>query len=104
MPPVYEVPAAVASGLDVSGAKPGPRPFSVLRPRCGLEPDAPTDEIIVCAPDEEQFRLRPIPELPDAPPASIAIGDNAQISGRVEGAMIGGVPSNRVMIDLKLKF
>jgi hypothetical protein len=104
IPPPFDVPASVASGLGETGARPGPQPFSVIRPRCGLEPDAPTDEIVVCARDEEQFRLRPLPELPDSPPASIGIGENARISGRVEGVTIGGVPSNRIMIDLKLKF
>lgn len=78
--------------------------MSVIRPRCGADADAVSDEIVVCAPDEEQFRLRPLPDLPESTPGSVAIGDNAVIAGRVEGVMIGGVPSNRVMIDLKLKF
>ncbi|PEQ12958.1 hypothetical protein B2G71_08975 [Novosphingobium sp. PC22D] len=101
LPPAIAVPEAVARDFAIDGEARPPAPFSVTRSRC-TAPQA--GEIVVCAPDEERFRLRELPALAESTPGSVEIGDDLSVAGRVESVMIGGVPSNRVMIDLKLKF
>ncbi|WP_156842231.1 hypothetical protein [Novosphingobium aquimarinum] len=105
VPPAMDVPASVASDFESPAGEVDSVPFSILRPRCDLGAETAGDEIVVCAQDEEQFRLRPLPELAEPTPGSVAIGDGTEVGGRVEGAAIGpGVISNRIMVDLRFKF
>jgi hypothetical protein len=105
VPPAMDVPASVASHFDSSGAPGDTVPFSIIRSRCDLGAEAAGDEIVVCAQDEERFRLRPLPELAEPTPGFVAIGDGSEVGGRVESAAIGpGLTSNRIMIDLRFKF
>lgn len=65
------------------------------------------DEIVVCGHSEqERYRLRT--RLPDEPPllpkAEVAIGGTGVLSVENEAASVGGIPVNRMMVRLKLKF
>jgi hypothetical protein len=66
------------------------------------------DEIVVCgrAPGElGPSRLPPLPAREsDIPKAETAIGKGIAIAGETEQADVGGVPSNRLMVRLKIKF
>jgi hypothetical protein len=64
------------------------------------------DEIVVCGQSEqERYRLRTrLPdELPLLPKAEVAIGDT-KLAVENEAASVGGIPANRMMVRLKLKF
>jgi len=103
-PPSIELtqPATARFDLAEIATPASGRDFHAIKPRCG----APrTGEIVVCAPDPEKQRLRPLPALPgQQPPGEIALSDSVNLGAHVESTMIGGAPSNRVMVDVKLKF
>jgi hypothetical protein len=69
--------------------------------------DTSTDEVVVCGRrDNEQFRLRPLAEGPEAwrvPRAQLKVGD-AALAAETEAASVGGFQSNRLMLRLKLPF
>ncbi|MEJ5978366.1 hypothetical protein WG901_17060 [Novosphingobium sp. PS1R-30] len=99
VPVPIEAPAPV--GPSITGR------FNVLgppvKPRC---PPSPNGEIVVCAQNNEQFRLRPLPdryEQKEGPP-ELKLGENASAKVEVERGGVGGVISNRVMMRMKLKF
>jgi hypothetical protein len=85
----------------------GPVRFDVLAPlarqRC---PGNPEGEIVVCATDNEQFRLRLLPDQsqPRSEAPQLKLGENAAAGVGLERGSVGGVPSNRVMVKMKLKF
>ena len=90
-----------------SGAPPAALPdFHVVRP---CPRDAENDEVVVCGRiDQDRFRLKPI--LPryvsprdGLPAAEVPLG-NGTLGVSTQGASVGGVPSNRVMLGWKLKF
>lgn len=76
--------------------------------RCGKP--GPDGEIVVCAKSQEEFRLRPVPEryvvdTPALPKAETSIlGGKAKIAGEVEQGDVGGFPTNRAMVRLKVPF
>lgn len=74
----------------------------VVKPRC---PSSSPGEIVVCAPDQEEFRLRPLPQTYESTPtdAVIGLGENASAGVAAEAASVGGWTSNRIMVRLKLK-
>lgn len=69
-----------------------------------------TDDILVCAPGQEQFRLKKLPDryVADAPLLPRAetsiLGGKAKIAADAEQGDVGGIPTNRAMIRLKVPF
>lgn len=91
-----EAPAPVITGrFNVLGPP--------VKPRC---PPAPNGEIVVCAQDNEQFRLRPLPDRfePKEAPLALKLSENASAKVEAESAGIGGFVSKRIMMKMKLKF
>lgn len=99
--------AALLMGLQVVGppapASEGPRPS---RP-CPTEPD-PSGDVVVCGrADQERFRLRPLPgraDDPATPRAEIGVLGDLKAAAETEQGNVGGFPSNRIMLRLKLPF
>ncbi len=72
---------------------------------------APTgNDVVVCGhrPDPDRYRLRPLTDRYDADAAAVPKAETAILGGRAtlaaeaEAASVGGVPSNRAMIRLKI--
>lgn len=76
-----------------------------VKPRC---PAGRSGEIVVCAPDPEKNRVRPLPDTyvvaEGLPRAELGLGENASIDVHVEQHAMPGAASNRVMVGAKLKF
>jgi len=72
--------------------------------RCPVER---TDEVVVCATDQSRFRLGPPPrpdrDGPALPDAKVRVG-RGSVSAETEAYGVGGHPSNRIMMRLKLPF
>ncbi|MCA1661634.1 MAG: hypothetical protein LC648_05540 [Novosphingobium sp.] len=100
--PVAAEAPAVAAGDSSRGETIDLLQKMAVEPRC---PRPRADEIVVCAQDQEEFRLRPLPDTYEkpAPDATVAIGDGATVETTVEGANVGGWQSNRVMVRFKIK-
>ena len=68
---------------------------------------ASNDEVVVCANrnGESPYRLQeqPPPEK-GMPKAELSLAEGVSVAGETEQADVGGVPSNRVMLRLKVKF
>jgi len=66
------------------------------------------DEIVVCGTKNEPspYRIKqPLdPSKRGLPKAIMKIGDGVNVAAEAEGAEVGGVPSNRLMVGLKIKF
>lgn len=101
-------PVAIFSGAEASerGGEPTridllPKP--AVTPRC---PQLSANEIVVCAPDQEEFRLRPLPKIHQgtASAAQVGVGKGATAGIAAEAAGVGGWVSNRIMVRYKLKF
>ncbi|KQM18328.1 hypothetical protein [Novosphingobium sp. Leaf2] len=88
-------PATASGGMDLRA----------IKPRCA---PAAGGEIVVCAPDPEKERLRALPDTFVAdealPRARRDLGGGADIGVRLDQQRLGGVQSNRVMVDLNFKF
>jgi hypothetical protein len=105
VPTQIEAPATPARTFDDAAA--GPR-LDLLgppaKPRC---PEGAPGEIVVCARNDEQYRLRPLPEKfarKGEGDAQVDLGDGVAVAVEAERAGVGGVISNRAMVRLKLKF
>ena len=77
-----------------------------VKPRC---PVSTGKEIVVCAPDPEENRLRPLPDTyvvaEGMPRAQVGLGDGVTLDVHVDAAaMPDGTVSNRIMIGTKIKF
>lgn len=97
---------------DESLSAPEPLIINILaeQPPPGCEASE-GDEIIVCAEPEnnDRHRLRPLSNekqyKKERPKAEITLDENIVLAGENEAAYIGpGIPSNRVMIRVKLAF
>ena len=101
--PVIEVGTAVAGDRSLEGGTIDLLSKSAVKPRC---PRASANEIVVCAPDQEAFRVRPLPQTYEGfqPDAEIGVGQNATVGATAEAAGVGGWQSNRIMVRFKLKF
>ncbi len=80
--------------------------FSVTRPRC---PEGRAGEIVVCAPDPEKERLRPLPEgydIPEGPPRlDMKLDENTTADVHLQAERFpNGMVSNRLMVGVKRKF
>ena len=82
-------------------AEPSPAPKLSMRRECRA--DQAADEIVVCARSDEEFRLRPLPDRYErrAPRAEFDLG-GAKLAPEVEQGSVGGIPTNRVMLRLKI--
>ena len=95
-------------GLQLAGsvdARPLPLNFHVVN-RC--RPATVGEDVVVCGDrDPERYRLRPLPSGYERDFASMkaetSIG-GGKLGVTTQQVMIGGVPSNRVMIGIKLPF
>ncbi|WP_159976886.1 MULTISPECIES: hypothetical protein [unclassified Novosphingobium] len=77
-----------------------------VKPRC---PEGRPGEIVVCAPDPEKDRIRPLPDTyvveEGLPRAALDLGGGVSVDVHAEAvAMPGGAVSNRLMIGGKVKF
>lgn len=77
-----------------------------VKPRC---PVSTGKEIVVCAPDPEENRLRPLPDTyvveEGMPRAQLGLGDGVTLDVHVDAAVMpDGTVSNRIMIGTKIKF
>lgn len=66
------------------------------------------DDVVVCGRlDPNHYRLKPLPagfeRNAGVPKAELSLG-NSKVSATTEQVMIGGVPSNRMMVSIKLPF
>ncbi|KHK89366.1 hypothetical protein [Novosphingobium malaysiense] len=104
--PVVMAQAPVPFDLaDVSGDDVG-LDLKVVKPRCPLSSG---HEIVVCAPDPEANRLRPLPDTyvtqGGLPRAEVDLGGGASLDLHVDSAaMPDGSVSNRVMVGVKVAF
>jgi hypothetical protein len=66
------------------------------------------DEIVVCGRKGEGFspyRInQPTPRQSEPPKAELQLADGVRAAAETENADVGGFPSNRVMVRLKIKF
>jgi len=66
------------------------------------------DEIVVCARRDGELSPYRIGQPPsrrsDVPKAELQLADGVAASAETESADVGGFPSNRVMVRLKIKF
>lgn len=86
----------------------GPQLPDVRRLR--VIPDCPkpdgSGDVVVCGRREQPFRLKQVPERYEdtlLPKAEIGIGD-AKLAAEGEQGSVGGIPSPRAMIRLKVPF
>lgn len=76
--------------------------------RCGTA--GPDGEIVVCAKTQEEFRLKPLSDRyraddPALPRAETSIlGGKARVAADAEQGSVGGFPTNRAMVRLKMPF
>ena len=80
--------------------------FSTIGRRC---PGGSPGEIVVCAPDPETERARPLAETyaiaKSLPRAEIDIGDDVSLDVHLDaGKLANGYTANRVMVGVKFKF
>ena len=66
------------------------------------------DEVVVCANrnGENPYRLKQVspPRKKGLPSAQAQIAEGVTVSGETDAADVGGFPSNRAMVRLKVKF
>ena len=68
---------------------------------------ASSDEVVVCANrnGESPYRLQEIPpQTKEVPKAELSVAEGVSVAGETEQSDVGGMPSNRVMLRLKVKF
>ena len=64
-------------------------------------------EIVVCATDQDEFRYKrefDVAAPPGIPDARISLGEGKTLSAETEQAGVGGFPSNRIMVRLRVGF
>ena len=84
---------------------PPPRVVIDLLPKACTKPSEQGEDIVVCGRREEPYRIGPIAPAPPAiPDAKIGIGEKATLAAEAQQGEIGGIPTNRAMITLKIKF
>lgn len=97
------MPAVLILAFQAIAGPPAPMPA-----RARVERPCPADDgsgdVVVCGrPDQERFRLRPLPaEGPALPKAELGLFGRAKVAAETEQGNVGGYPSNRIMFRLKL--
>ena len=96
----------LVSMLQSVGAAPRETIDLTIAQPCGSLERAP-DEVVVCAnrDGESPYRLKQPPPPPkDIPDARVKIAEGVEASAQTEEVDVGGFPSNRAMIRLKISF
>lgn len=96
---------ATAIAQAISASPPERIDLTIAQP-CRPEA-ASSDEVVVCANrnGESPYRLRePRLRSEELPKAELSVAEGVSVAGETEQADVGGVPSNRVMLRLKVKF
>jgi hypothetical protein len=93
--------------VQAASAAPLESTASAAAPRC--EADRPVhEEIVVCAQRQEgssPYRInQPPARKRGVPKAEVQLADGVAASAETEQADVGGFPSDRVMVRLKIKF
>jgi hypothetical protein len=110
MPAIDAAPLASEQTVDAFDLRqmrsPPGASFSVIRPRC---PEGRAGEIVVCAPDPEKERLRPLPEgyeIPEGPPRlDMKLDESTTADVHLQAERFpNGMVSNRLMVGVKRKF
>lgn len=100
---MVEAPQIAAEFAGEAGVhRPG---LTLLPPRRRCPPPRADGAIVVCADRPDDQRLSPLDPTFDRGPgrAEWRLGGGAVADLHVEQTMIGGAPSNRVMVGLKIK-
>lgn len=97
VPPVIALPYLAAEFDRAESAQPE------RQPRCAV---GQAGEIVICAADPKRNRLAALPDSPaeGLPKAELRLGKNTTIDLYAETARISGVPSNRMMVGVKIGF
>ena len=92
--------------LSQSTANPQPPRIVIdLLPKPCAKPSEQSNDIVVCGRREEPYRIGPMAPVPPAlPDAKIGISEDATLAAEAQQGEIGGIPTNRAMITLKIKF
>lgn len=103
VPPTLEAPSL---DLKQVGRAPERIDLRSVRPRC---PEGMAGEIVVCAPDPEEHRARPLPDTYAVTEglrrAEIDIGKGVSLDVHLDsGSLANGYTANRVMVGVKFKF
>ncbi len=86
----------------LQSATPPVATIPTIVPRCTA---ASPDEIIVCgSSDSRKYRLEPLPETASGLGKAETSVAGAKVQMVAEKGEIGGIPTNRAMIRLKIKF
>jgi hypothetical protein len=108
-PTVVELPAdpsGLPQGADGTVGRIVIPVFTRPKAKCG--PPGKGDEIVVCAEDQERFRLRPLPDTYERQPATggpeADLGGGVTLKQDLEQVDIGGTQSKRIMVRAKIKF
>ena len=92
--------------VQAVGSAPAEQIVPATAPRC--EARASNDEIVVCArrPDgSNHYRIKQAPAAdPGASKAEVQIARGVSAAAETEQADVGGFPSNRLLVRLKIKF
>lgn len=86
-----------------------PAPAATVRfvPDRDCEPNANGD-IVICASPGDAYRLKPLPDRYRAeeglPAARHVLGDGSTLSAETEQVIVGGFPSNRLMLRWRKGF
>ena len=87
------------------GQPPPPRLVIDLLPKACTKPSEANGEVVVCGRREEPYRIGPIgPAPPAIPEAKIGLGEKATLAAEAQQGELGGIPTNRAMVSLKIKF
>lgn len=92
--------------LSLQTAEPPDLNSKILPDRCRAA-SIREDEIVVCGRRDGQspYRIKPLPPTPPSlPDAEFKISEKATAKLSAEQGEIGGIPTNRAMISLKIKF
>ncbi len=103
VPPVLEAPSLDLERVDRVAER---IDLKTIRPRC---PEGKAGEIVVCAPDPEEYRARRLPDTytvsEGLPRAEIDIGQGVSLDVHLDsGSLANGYTANRVMVGVKFKF
>jgi hypothetical protein len=80
---------------------------NLLRPERCSQQSGNSNEVVVCGRRQEQSPYRIGPQAPAAtalPKAEFKLSDEVEAKLSAEQGEIGGIPTNRAMISLKIKF
>ena len=96
----------VAMAQAVSAVPPQTIDLTIPQP-CEAQ-GSTNDEIVVCGrrgDDGGPYRIDQTPPRPsDSPKAEMQIAEGIKVAGETENVAVGGFPSNRLMLRLKIKF